>query len=243
MGKVSNLATRVYFDEFDISGAINATDLSFEQERIPVACFSDSGPRRLVGNYDHKATLNGFFDGASSGFDPQAFIDLNTDEDHYLTQLFGANAIGSKGYDTICRLMEQPRSGGVGGAVLLNLSVEGSRGAVRCTVLCNTAITVTGNQSGQNMGATTAGQTFQVIARVLSAAGSGSIAFAVQESSDGGADPYSTISGLTGTFNGLGANRLTTTAATEAWKRVTITTFTGFTSVTLLVTAGVVAGT
>ena len=243
MAKVSNVLTRVYFDEFDLSGAINATDLSFDQERIPVACFSDVGPRRLVGNYDYKAALNGFFDADSSGLDPRAYIDLNTDEDHYLTQLFGANAIGSKGYDTICRLMEQPRSGGVGGAVLLNLSTEGSGGAVRCTVLCNTAITATGNQSGQNMGATTAGQTFQVIARLLSASGSGSISFAVQESSDGGADVYATISGLTGTFNGTGVNRLTTTAATEAWKRVTVTAFTGFTSVTLLVTAGVVAGT
>ncbi len=246
MAKVSNVGTRIYLDEFALSGFLNTFDLSIVQELAPSVCFSDVGPRRLVGNYDHKHGSNGFFDAATGGLDQLAFVDLNTDEDHYLGEYPGSDAEAGVGYESIVRLTEQPRSGGVGAAVLLNLSSEGSGegsgGLARATVLANATVVAAGNRTGRNMGATTLGQVFAVVFRVLAFTGT-NITLKVQESSDNaGADPYADITGLTsGALTGVGVVRATTSAATEAWKRVNIAGT--FTSATILVTAGVVAGT
>ena len=55
-------------------------------------------------------------------------------------------------------------------------------------------------------------------------------------------DLYADIAGMTTTLTAAGVARLTTTAATEAWKRVNIQAFTG-TSAVIVVTGGVVQGT
>ena len=94
------------------------------------------------------------------------------------------------------------------------------------------------------MGASTAGQTFAVVYRILAVSGAGSITLRVQESAnDGAPDAYADITGLTETFTAVGAVRDTVTIATEAWKRLSVQAFSGFTSVTILVTAGIVQGT
>lgn len=245
MAKSPAHSSFVYADEFNLSGYLNAFELGVDQENIDVTTFADAGPRRLVGNYQHKGSVSGFFDGVDNAFDEQVYVDLNTDEDHYLLKGPGAIAEGGIGYEQIIRLAGQPRSGQNGGAVLLNFSDEGSGGIARSTVLRSAAITTTGNGTGRNMGASTSGQVFQVVFRVISVSGSGTIAMKIQESqNDGGADAYADVSGLTsGSLTAVGVVRVTTTAATEAWKRVVISTFSGFTSVTVLVTAGIVAGT
>lgn len=240
MAKLSNLATRIYLDEFNLSGDLNSSNADHTQETIPVNTFSDTGPRRLVGNYDYRHSELGFFESADDGFDEQVFLLLDT-ADHYLTKLWGANVEGEISYDYIVRLTSQPRSAANGGAVLLNWDSEGSEGAVRGIVLANAALTGTGNRTGRNMGATAAGKVFAVIYRVISFTGT-NIIFTIQESqNDGGADPYAAIVGLTETFTGPGVARDTVTIATEAWKRVAITGT--FTAATVLVTAGVVQGT
>lgn len=243
MAKVSNLNTRIYLDEFDLSGYLNASGLDIEQETPVVTCLSDGGPRRAVGNYDHTQDHTGFFDGADNAFDERAFVDLNTDEDHFLAQLFGANAENSRGYEAIVRLARQPRSAALGGAVLLNLQSEGSGGLVRCTVLRNATLVGVGNGTGRNLGATASGTVFAVVFRVLAFSGV-NLTLALEESqNDGGADPYAAIAGLSNAFTAIGVSRKTTTAATEAWKRVAATSPGGFTSATVLVTAGTVQGT
>ncbi len=83
--------------------------------------------------------------------------------------------------------------------------------------------------------------------------GSGSVGFQIQESqNDGSPDAYADITmsaesptqGLvtfgtnTATFTGVGTIKLYTTAATEAWKRVQVSAFSGFTSVSVIVTCG-----
>lgn len=239
MAKVPAHPTRVYFDEFDISGFINGTEFKLKQQTIPVACFSDTGPRRLVANHDHDADHMGFFDGATGQFDAQAFIDMNTDEDHYLGQAFGSAAAAAIIHEQIVRLSEQPRSGGEGGAVLLNLKADGSGGVARSTILTTGAFAVDNNGTGRNLGATISGQTFQAVFRVIAYSGLTNVLLKIQESqNDGGADPYADIAGLTNTFTAVGVARKTTTAATEAWKRAVVDV-TGTGSATVLVTAGV----
>lgn len=243
MAKTSNRNTRIYLDEYDISGFLNATELKLDQETMRVESFADAGPRRVVGNYDHSGSHTGFFDAAEGGLDPLVFGDFATDEEHYVTQLFGAYAEGSLGYDRVVRLKDQPRKSGVGQAMLLNFSEEGSGNLARCTVLRSAAVTGTGNGTGRSLGTSTSGQIFAVVFRVLAVSGSGSITVKVQESSDNGVgDAYADITGLTNTFTAIGVARKTTTAATEAYKRVSVSALSGFTSVTLLVTAGIVAG-
>ena len=239
--KVSSLLTRVFLDEIDISGFINAAELSLQQELAVVTCFSDAGPRRLVGNYDHAFSHSGFFDGADDSFDEQVFDNFSADEDHYLTQLFGANAAGSVAYNQVIRLQDQPRSASLGGAVLLNLSGEGSGGLCRGLVLANATVTGAGDEAGIEQGATTSGQVYEVVFRVLAFSGT-NIVLKVQESqNDGSPDTYADVTGLTsGTLTAPSVVRVTTTAATEAWKRVNVSSPGGFTSALILVTAGTV---
>ncbi len=243
MAKVSNTSTRIYLDEFDLSGFLNAANQDVSVELTKVDCFSDTGPRRVEGNYDHKHSHSGLFDPEDDSFDEQIFAILDANEDHYLCHLFGANAIGNVAYESVVRLSEQPRSAALGGAVLLNLGAEGSNGMSRGLVICNATISADGNQAGQNIGASSAGQVFQVVIRVISGTFT-SFDVNVQESqNDGAPDAYATVAALSQTgINAAGVWRKTTASATEAYKRVNIANWIG-TSAVVLVTAGLVAGT
>lgn len=243
MAKVAAKQTRVWVDEHALSGYLSGADLKVDQETVKVDVFSSSGPERVVGNYDTMLSLAGFFDGADDAFDEIAFVNLRTDETHYAFSAFGGVTEGSRGYEQPIRLKSQPVSSKVGAAVLLNLEAEGDGPISRAHILRSAAVTGTGNGTGQNLGATTSGQLFVVTYRILAVSGTGSIVLQCQESqNDGSPDTYASISDLaSGTLSGVGVTRKTTTAATEAYKRISVTTFSGFTSVTILVTAGLAA--
>lgn len=247
MGKVSALGSRIYLDQYDISGVLNAGQLAINPETPVVTCFADVGPRRIPGNYDHNANVGGFFDAAAGSVGGTARWDEVADAlrtggniDHYLTQLFGANAAGSVAYDQIVALDSEPHTHRSGQAATLELGFSGRGGLSRGLVLAKATVNAAANGTGQNQGATVAGETYAAIIRVLGGTFS-SITIVLQESSDdGAADAYAAIAGLTATFsvaNTAAVARVTTTAATEAWKRYAVTAFTG-TSATILVTAG-----
>jgi hypothetical protein len=240
MAKLAANQTRVFLDEFRISADLQSFDLSVEQERARVDDLESAGPERLVGNYDHKFGANGFFDGADNAFDERVRVDLNTDEDHYLAVIFGTTE-GSPGYEQVVRLSEEVRSGGVGGAIMLNIQAEGSGRMARVKALRFATVTGAGNGTGQNLGATVSGQTLVATFRVISFSGT-DITMKIQESSDDGAgDAYADVAGLTsGALSAAGVVRVTTTAATEAWKRVVVSGT--ITSMAILVTLGVSAG-
>lgn len=245
MAKLPAKTARLWVDEFPLSGYLSAITWKLDQETIKVDTLSSDGPERVVGNYDgHMISLNGFFDGVDGAFDELAFSDLNTDEDHHAFVAFGGTTEGSVGYEGPIRLKSQPRSAASGQAILLNLESEGAGPVARANILRTATVTATGNGTGQNLGATTSGQLFVVVFRVLAKTGTGSIAMKIQGSSDdGGGDAYADISGLvSGTLTDVGCVRVTTTAATEAYKRLVVSTFSGFTNATILVTAGVAAG-
>src|SRR5574340_165149 len=243
MAKVSNIGTRIYLDQYNLSGFRSAAEQTIKQETIRVECFSDSGPRRVVGNYDHSHSHNGFFDPTDDSFDEQIFALLADNNDHYLCHLFGANSEGSVAHDSIIALPEQSRPSQKGAAILLNLKAEGRNGMSRGLVLRNATISGNGNGTGRNVGASTSGQIFQVVFRVISGTFT-SFDLKIQESqNDGGADPYADVTGLAQTgITTAGVWRKTTTAATEAWKRLVVANWNG-TDAVVLVTAGIVAGT
>jgi hypothetical protein len=237
-----NPNSRIYLDEFDLSGVLNSITQNVDQATPVVTCISDAGPRRIVANYEMKANALGFFEPTDDGYDEQIWAMLNDgDTDHYLTHLFGASAIGNVAYDMVARISGQPRSAAVGGAILLNYDTEGANGIVRGLVLGNKTTTGAESLTGQNQGVTTAGTIYAVIFRVLTFNGT-NITLKVQESSDDGAgDAYADIAGLTsGALTDIGVVRATTVAATEAWKRLDISGT--FTSCAIVVTAGTVQG-
>lgn len=243
MAKYGNTGTRIYLDQYDISGFLNATDFAVKQETTIVTTFSDEGPRRLVGNYDHSGSSNGFIDTADNSFDENILAHVGSASDHYLTRLFGANAEGSVSYDAVVTIPTQPRTAQIGQAILLNITDEGTNGASRGMVIRSATISANDNGTGRNVGASTAGQTFQVVIRVLSGTFT-SFDVNIQESqNDGAPDAYATVADLSQTGIAAGGVwRKTTTSATEAWKRVNIANWIG-TSAVVLVTCGVVAGT
>lgn len=242
MAKVSNVNTRIYLDQYNLSGFLNAASLQVDQELIPVTCFSDTGPRRLVGNYDHKHDHTGLFDGDDDSVD-EIIHALLDDDDHYLCELFGANVENSVAYESIVALTGKPLQAQLGQAILLNSAFVGRGGASRGLVIRNATISGNGDGTGRNIGASTAGQTFQTVIRVLSGTFTSFDVNIYESQNDGGGDPYALVADLSETgINAVGVWRNTTTSATEAWKRVTIANWIG-TDAVLLVTAGIVQGT
>lgn len=245
MAKMASHPTRIWLDQYALAGYLTASELKVEQTNPRVDCFADSGPRRVVDNYDHTGSHMGLFDAATDALDPVVWAHLAADTDHYLAQAFGSAAENAVVYERVVRLKGQPRKAATGAAILLNIEEEGSGALVRGRILRSAAVTGTGNGTGQNLGATASGQLFVVTYRVLAVSGSGSIVLQCQESSDNGAgDAYASVAALaSGTLSAVGVTRKTTTGATEAWKRISVATFSGFTSATILVTAGVAANT
>ncbi len=244
MAKASNVNTRVWADEFAISGYINTAEQSLKQELPVVTALSDTGPRRGKGNYDHTLSFAGFFDGADNAYDERAYVDLNTDEDHYFACCFGANAAGSVVYETIGRLSDQSRKAAVGEAILLDISVEGSGGLGRGVVLFNGTLSGDGNQTGQLQGVTTTPRQVVLTVRVISGSFTSFDAH-VEESQqvDGNPDAFADVVGLAITgINAVGVYRDSVTVTTEAYKRLVISNWVG-TSAVVVATLTEVAGT
>ncbi len=246
MAKAPASQTRVYFDQYVLSGDLNASEESVTQELPDVTSFADAGPRVVVGNYGTAGSLNGFFDGASGAVDANLFNAIGAAGDHYLFRCYSGNTsgiptAGSIGYEDVCQVSSEPRSARVGDAILLSVNTVGSDGKTRATVIGSQTVSGTGPLTGQNLGATTSGQKLAVTFRILSLTGA-EIYLYLQESSDNGAgDAYADISGLVTNVAAAGVTRKTTTAATETWKRVRVAGT--FSSALILVTVGVVAGT
>lgn len=243
MAKQAAKTAKVYFDHVDISGDINSTSLKFDTERPVVTTLADTGPRRLLGNFDHSGGHMGYLDSANDAFDEDAFTALlDADVTHYLTQAFVGLTEGEPAYFRQVKISSQPRSASIGGAQLLNIEEVGAGYASRGTILGTATVTGAGNRTGRNMGATAAGTRFGVLFLLVAFTGT-NITMKLQESQDDAAgDAYADITGLTsGALTAAGFVFVSTTSATEAWKRLNIAGT--ITSATILVVAGTMAGT
>lgn len=241
MAKVASHPSRIWLDHYPLASYLTATEAKIEQETIPVTTFADAGPRRLTGNYDHSGSHSGLFDaGSTSDLDPVLASLFSDTADHYLLQAFGAAAENSPAYDRVIRFKGRAFKSAVGAATLLNFEEEGAGAMVRSTILRSATVTGTGNGTGRNLGATTSGQQLLVTYRILVITG-GAITMQIHESqNDGSPDSYANVAALaSGSLSAAGVTRVSTTAATEAWKRVTISAMTA-SSATILVTIGLV---
>ena len=238
---------RVYWDEYAFSGYLNAFSATITQALPHVECFSDAGPRVIPENYDYTGSFGGFGEYEDDLIDEILNADLNDGADHYLcgcpVTSAGLPTENSVAYEYVARLASEAQSFAVGGAAGFTAPFQGNAEVVRGTVLRSATVTGTGNGTGRNLGATLAGKKLVITFRVISGTFSG-VALKVQESSDdGGSDAYADITGATsGALSAPGIVRVVITAATEAYKRVVVSSFTG-TDAVVLVTVGVAAGT
>lgn len=237
--------SRVWLDHRDLSGFVNAGEFGLQNEVMDAAAFNTSGPRQVVGNFQHTHAHGVLWDGGTSdnsSNDIDAFLHGlagSSDGLHYLGETWGANAAGSIAYESIVKLGSKPHRGANGQLQMFQLAMVGSGQLSRGLVLANATATGTINYVGRNQGVTTATQTYQAVVRVLGGTFT-SFVVQIQESSDDAVgDPYALITGMTVTPTTTGVTRLTITGVTEAWKRAAITAFTGASAV-IVITGGVV---
>tara|TARA_Y100000310_G_scaffold345852_1_gene471412 strand:+ start:15189 stop:15923 length:735 start_codon:yes stop_codon:yes gene_type:complete len=244
MGRVSGDTTRIYVDEFNFSGVTNAATGTFGPNLPEVTSFGDTGAEFVEGLMTSSISLGGFFDATDDAYDEQMFTTLGDGADHFVGFYPGLDAAqATNGYEIKAKPSPQTRPFDVAGAALLDVDWQGTGGVVRSRVLVNQAVTGTGAVSGsnQNLGATSSGTVFVALLRVLSITG-GNITVVIEESSnDGGGDAYAAILSFANTA-AIAVERLTTTNATEAWKRVNVTALTASTA-TILVVVGTEQGT
>ena len=77
----ANPNSRVYFDEFDLSGVLNSTSLDVDQSTPVTTGLGTTGPRRVPGGYDVKASDLGFLEPTDDGYDEQLFAALTDGAD------------------------------------------------------------------------------------------------------------------------------------------------------------------
>lgn len=239
MAKTNSKATRIFLDEYALSGQLTAVDMNISQEAPSVECFSDVGPRRVKGNYTHSHALRGFFDGESSQIDAIASTMIaSTDVDHYLLECFEGATTGKFCYESIVQLTGEPIKASAGSAIVLEMAMEGAGGLARSRVLASGSVASTLSllASVDDLVATTGGS-YQAVFRCTSGVFTNCI-LQVQESS---ATVWTDIAGLTATFTLPGVARAATTVVTKQLKRVAAGTFAG-TDAAVVVTAGLVAG-
>lgn len=243
---------RTYFDQHRVDRWASATGLDFARDGVEYTPLADEFKLFAPGKAGATSSLNGFVDiDTTTGFDIVQFTDVVAAPGvtHYIcrTNFAGTSATaGDIVYETQEFNTGAGRAYDQANVAMLNWSGQVSDGFYRGSVLLpETAATATGVVgSALNFGATTAGEVFVATIRLVEVAGSfGTVTIALQESSDNGADAYATISGMTATFTSLGVARVSTTSATEAYKKLNVTTLTTLTSATFHVTIGVEAAT
>ena len=225
MAKLGASSARILFDELDLSGYLNQFGQAINQPTINVRGLNSTAPEKIVDGYDWTWDFGGFGD-----FDENAIDDVVTrdQDDHYCALIPPGYTAGNVAYFGPSKLESKPISGSTGGAVGISLSLSGDEGLSRGVLLDTRTATGTVNSTGQNLGATSSGTTFACQVHVVSGTFS-DLDIEIQESSDDGSgDAYAAISGFTqSNIAAVGVYRFSTTSATEAWKRVAITGFTG----------------
>lgn len=239
-----------YLDELDVSCALNAADIMLEREVIDARTFC--GNNQVPGRHIGGSTFAGFGMFGTSDYEEKmdSLIRSSSDANHLLVM---GTAAGSRAYEVRGPLSKEAHAWNVAQVLGLNGEIPKGTSIARGLALhVAQAFTATGAQTGQNIGAVAATETFVATIRVPSVSGAGSITFRFDESqNDGSPDTYAQITGLTivvgglasagtdnVTFTGAGWARLYKTAAVEAWRRLNITAFSGFTSVTATVMSG-----
>ena len=240
MSKAAGAPSRVYVDAIDLSGLSNSFEMNVDVNLPEITTFDDTGDTNVESKYGAQVTINGFMDADDDANDETMWATLGANTQHKLGLYPGSAATyGSFGYELLARPKNQVRPVDVKAALLLNMTFLTDSAIVRSTVLANKAITGSGvvANSAQQTGATSAGERLVMVIRCIAFTGTNLTVDLEQSSDNAVGDPYALITAMQQAITAVGSWRLTTILATEAWKRINITAFTG-TSMTLLIAIG-----
>lgn len=227
-----------YIDEIEVTCALNAADITIDRNVVDARTFC--GNNQVPGERVGGTSFGGLGYWGVDEYEEELAARMQSGADVNRLSVLG-NAAGSRTYEVLGPLSKQSHAWKA--ADILGLSGEIAKGSSLTRGIAlhvNQNFTAVGTQTGQQHEVTTAGQIFVATIRVKAVTGTGTVVFKIQESqNDGSPDAYADIAGLSFTFTGRGIQRLTTSSATELWKRLNISTFTGFTSVIATVALGV----
>lgn len=239
-----------FLDEVDTSCALNASDYTIGRAVVDARTFC--GNAQVPGKRDVGTSFGGYGYFGAGEYEEQLNARLVSAADVRVLTVYGSTA-GSRYYEVAGPLSGEKLTASPSELIGLSGEVPGGETLNRgLTLHVNQAFTATGAQTGQNVGAVAATETWVGVVRVKAVGGAGSITFRFDESSDNAAgDPYAQITGTTvavigtgtagtdaATFTGTGMAVFTKAGAVEAWRRLNITAYATFTSVTLTVTTG-----
>ena len=111
-----------------LEGHIDNFSMNVEQETAVTTSFSDAGPRRVVGNYDHGLEISGKADFASGLSDATLFALVGSTGVATAVDPTGASAGASDpNYDCTSQVLKSYKiSAALGGAVEYSASLEGN---------------------------------------------------------------------------------------------------------------------
>lgn len=239
MAKKHGKNTRIYIDEFNISGDTNNVDVAATVDSAETSGMGTNSKTFLPGLADATISITGVFNDGTGKVDT-VLADYRQGQETGLLSycpdgVADADIVYSN--DTaICQSVQH--TSGIGGAVVLNHNWKCSGDLERMLIVYEGTITETTNGSGVDFGSVgTAGKGVAVI-HVTAVSGSGTLDVKLQESDDDGdQDAYGDLSGAVFTqLAAIGDQRDTWDGAAEQYLRA-VMTVAGFTSITLIVAA------
>lgn len=238
-------------DHWRLSGFVTAAEFTLTNELMDAANMESSGPRNVVGNYQHTHShtmLQSYSsDNAVDNIDDIVHgMAGSSNGDHYLGETRGSKDAGAIVTESVVKLASKPITGRSGQLQGLNLQTVGNGPLSKGKLLTNSTLiaTATGTYSSQSQTTYAASTPYQAVVRVPYVAGSSwSITVDIEGSSNGSV--WSTMTDLTVTRSTPGVTRVQTTSAEiKPFVRARVSAInlsTGTTGIPLVVTAGVVS--
>ncbi len=237
--------TRIYVDEFNISGDSNSVDPTFTTETAETQGMGGTAHKtRIAGQRDTKLSIASFFNAGTGNVEDVVTDYALAAETGTLTVCPDGVADSAPAYtvrEAVCASMKPPAK--LGAAVALAHDWEATSPADRELVIYEASPTGTATGAAIDFGSVGVALMGAAVIHCTSVTGSGTIDVHLHQSSDdGGGDPYADLTGGAFTqLTGVGHERITWAGACERYVKAVIT-IAGFTACTLLV-VGKIGGT
>ncbi len=163
---------KVYLAGYNVSGDVNAAAVDYSADAIDVTCLGDDTHVRLGGLKTVTAQVEGYYNGGADK-DKVLFDRIGTADVPLTICPQDANE-GSRAYFFRTMLASYSPNGSIGDAMTFTVSAEPTNGElVQGVVLLNGTKTVTGNGTGQQLGAVSAAQQLFAALHVITVADAG----------------------------------------------------------------------
>ena len=241
MARTHGKGSRIYLDEFDISGDASSMDQAGTVDMTEVSGMGDVAKEYLPGLADSTFTLAAWWDDTATTGSEEVLTDYwkgaETGILTYCPEGVADSAIVYTNAEAGCTGLTV--TGGIGGAVAANSTWQSSGALERMVVLYEGTITETTNGASIDFGSVGTLLAGAAVIHVTAWTGGGTLDVKLQESSDatGTPDTWADESGAVFTqLTAIGSEHDTWAGATEQYVRCVMTVVTA-SSITLMVAA------